>query len=331
MLLVAAQVLPAFGNTAFSKEARSLQDNDMPNNFVARIMDANVAISNVVDVMTQATDSLFVCKFSPDTGTATKMKEPDEIRALWEELFKRRRAFEEDDLKPITDSMKLANFHNTWMHSWLRDNLTAEQKKDKSSSQQTSIFGAWLRNNYGSKRFVMAIAESGLSWATASGATEHSAAASSAGDADVPIGSPEYSINRFIDWILKVVKAIDQHKKDPTVDQQRRKSGDKKYAHGLNERELKLREERQRARDNYMYGEDLHRRLQLYQGKGKATGKGKRDHLLWSISWDSMNKSQQWWLTQFWNGNLKRWKEEAEDKYAPRTGNTRRFRMADYQ
>ena len=135
----------------------------------------------------------------------------------------------------------------------------------------------------------------------------------------------------FIEWILRVVKAIDLRKKHPTVEDQRRKSGDTKHTHGLTDEELKLRDERDKARANYRYGADLNRRLELHQGKGKAKGKGKRDHRLWSISWYDMTATQKWWVREFWNGNLKRWKEEAEDKYAPRTGNTRRFRMADYQ
>ena len=76
----------------------------------------------------------------------------------------------------------------------------------------------------------MAIIETGLSWATASGAAEHtgSRGASSASrgaaehspDTDIAIGAPEHTTTRFINWILRVVKSIDRHKRDATVQEQ---------------------------------------------------------------------------------------------------------------
>ena len=92
-----------------------------------------------------------------------------------------RRCVEQNDLNTITEPNVRAGIHNMWMHKWLRENLTSEQQQ-KTRSEQKSIVAAWLRNQYGSKRFVMAIIETGLSWAAPSGATEHthSGAASSA-------------------------------------------------------------------------------------------------------------------------------------------------------
>ena len=142
------------------------------------------------------------------------MQELHVIHARWGELFNMRRCVEKGDLKAIADPrvraiIVRAIIHNTWMRKWLRENLT-EQQRQKSTSQQTSIFSAWLRNQYGSKRFVMAIIETGLSWATPSGAAEHkgSRAASSASNplgaaehspgTDIAIGAPEHTITRFI-------------------------------------------------------------------------------------------------------------------------------------
>ncbi len=88
------------------------------------------------------------------------------------------------------------------------ENLNHKQRK-KTYSQKTSIFSAWMRNNYGSKRFVMAILETGLSWATTSGATEHSGSASDANDHNIGMVDDQQTITKFIDWILQVVKAID--------------------------------------------------------------------------------------------------------------------------
>ena len=122
-----------------------------------------------------------------------RMKKPDEMRASWEALFKMRRRFEADDLKAITDEDVRGNIHTTWCNEWLRDNLTEKQRGYR-RSQQTSIFGAWLRNHYGGKRFVMAIIETGLSWATASGAAEHTGSP----DTDIVIGAPEPTITKLI-------------------------------------------------------------------------------------------------------------------------------------
>ena len=227
MIVLMSRDLPAFGNTAFKKKARSLEDNIMPDAFVAHIMDSNVDIPDVVDVLTHATESMFMSKFSPVTDAAPhvspaiQMKEPAAIQARWQELFQMRRAFEKDDLKPITDSRKLDRFHDTWMKKWLRKNLTAEQQQ-KSKPEQSRIFAEWLCNNYGSKRFVLAMAEIGLTSATPSGATEHSAAASRASDAAVPIRSPTSSMEMFMEWLLRVVKAIDLHKKPPPIEEQHR-------------------------------------------------------------------------------------------------------------
>ena len=178
-----------------------------------------------------------------------------------------------------------------------------------------------MRNTYGSKRFVMAIMETGISWATSSSAAEHSA------DTDIPTGAPEDTITRFINWILKVVKTIDNHKNDPTVQEQRRRSGEKKHSSGLREDKKKLKAARTQARSNFSYGAELNRRLELYEGKGKGKGKGKRDHLLWPVAWHELSRNEQWFVRELRNGSLKKAKEVAEEKHHPRSGDTNRFRV----
>ena len=185
----------------------------------------------------------------------------------------------------------------------------------------------------------MAIIETGLSWATPSGDVEHkgSRAASSANNpvaaaehspgTDIAVGAPEHTITRFIDWILKVVKAIDRHKNDATVQEQRRRSGPMKHTSGLTEHERTLRATRDQARSNFAYGADLNRRLQLHEGKGKSKGKGKRDHLLWPIAWHELSRNQLWYVREYRNGSLKEAKEAAEDQYHPRSAETNIFRM----
>ena len=147
----------------------------MPKDFAARILECDVLITDVLDVMTQAVNALLLCRPLDTTGAteherpALRMKEPHEILASWEELFKMRRLVENDDMKVIPDAKVRTQIHSIWMHKWFETELTAEQR-EKSASQQASFFSAWVRNEYGSKRFVMAIIETGLSWAMPSGA-----------------------------------------------------------------------------------------------------------------------------------------------------------------
>ena len=100
---------------------------------------------------------------------------------------------EPNDLMPVHNPNLLAHIHNLWCERWLSDNLTMHQSR-KTRSQKTSIFNAWLRNNYGSKRFVMAILETGLSWVTTSDAAEHSGSASGANDHNMMIVDPQQTI-----------------------------------------------------------------------------------------------------------------------------------------
>ena len=160
--------------------------------------------------------------------------------------------------------------------------------------------------------------------ARVSGAAEHSP------DTDIAIGPPEYTIRKFIDWILKVVKAIDRHKEDVTVQEQRRRSGQKKHTSGLTEHEKTLRATRDEARRNFNYAADLHRRLQLHQGRGGRRGKGKHDHLLWPISYGELSRNQKWWVRAYENGSLWAAKNAAEQQYQPRSADTIYFGMSAY-
>ena len=332
LLWMVSQVLRAFADTKFWEQARStVSDAVMPDDFAARIMNCNVLVPGVVQVMTDAVQNLFVCRPPPNTGAtehgqpALRMKEPEEIQARWQELFDMRRQFEPDDMKAIRNADTLAAIHNAWMSNWLERKLNYEQRR-KPRSSNTSFFSAWLRNNYGSKRFVIAILETGFSWSTPTDP------ASSAGDLcqrDIAIGAPEHTIARFIDWILQVVKTIDTHKKEPTVEEQRRRSGDQKHKSGLTEEEKMLRKKREEARANFQYGADLHRRLELEGGKGKARGKGKHDSRLSPLAWNAMSQTQRWYLQEYWSGNLKKTKDQAEAQYCPKSAATSRFRMQD--
>ena len=126
---------------------------------------------------------------------------------------------------------------------------------------------------------------------------------------------------------MRVVKTIDEHKRDPTVQEQRRRSGDAKHTSGFTNDEKRLRAARDEARANFAYGADLNRRLELYHQKGKSKGKGKRDHLLCPIPWHEMSGNQKWYVREFRNGKLWVAKNTAERQYQPHSAETKRFRM----
>ena len=145
------------------------------------------------------------------------------------------------------------------MDKWIAEELREDQRLEE-RRVETSYFGAWMRNTYGSKHFVMAIIEAGLSWAAPAGASEHGSSSA----ARSPSGTD--AIARLSKWVLKVTKAIDNHKKNPKVQEQRRRSGPKKYTSGLTPEERNLQTVRARARQDYFMGLDLFHCLKMHKG-----------------------------------------------------------------
>ena len=310
MIFRMSQELPAIAAKTIKSDARFVEDEDMPADFVSRINEANVGVSDVGDVMTEAVDSLYVWKPPSETGAAEHRREPhtmkkhDVVQRLWQEIFKMRRLVELDDLKPIDNTHLLSYVYNQWCVSWLKENLN-EKQLQKSKDQQTIIYDNWLRNNYGSRRFVMAILKTGLSWATTSGAAEHSGSASDANDHNVASVDPQRIITKFMDWILQLAKAINMQKKERSVEEQSRKSDDKENSHGFTNEETVRGRDPDVARKEYERAEDVPRASELYKGEGKGKGKGKRE--------------------------FKEAKYRVEVPYASISTDTKRFRLAKYQ
>ena len=99
-----------------------------------------------------------------DGVPAQTLKSAEEIKAAWTEILARRRLEEKDDTAPINDSTRLKKMHAKWLQDFLDNELTAEQQLYKRRSL-TSNFGAYLKNNFGGKAFVMALWQTGISWA----------------------------------------------------------------------------------------------------------------------------------------------------------------------
>ena len=134
------------------------------------------------------------------------------------------------DAEPSTDRRICCEVHDHWQNKFIAEDLGPEQRQ-KSTSDKILAFAAMLKNTYGSKRFVMAIIQSGMNCAAHAGASEHGSSGSAAG----PSGTN--AVARLSEWTLKVAKAIDEHKKDPMVQEQRRQSSWKKCENCLTDRE----------------------------------------------------------------------------------------------
>ena len=309
---------------AEKEKACASASHDMPNDFGARIRESDVRISDVADVMDRAVNTL-CARRPPDTTGATEhgrpammMKEHNVIKSDWEKLFKIRRSVEKDDTKSISDKNICIELYDMWMSKWLYENLTKNRRRTKKQRAKAAMFEAWLRGQYGSKRFVMAIFETGMSCAIPSGAAEHISPYT-----DMPIGAAEHTTPRVMKWSLKVVKAIGCQKRKRMVKKQRWRSGLEQNSSGLAEEEKELRAARDQARADAEYGAMLHRRLELREGKGNITGQ--RENWLWPMAWHQMSPNQQWYVCEFLNGDLMKAKEAAEENYERREVETMHF------
>ena len=109
-------------------------------------------------------ENFFLKRVEPESTAARVQKSSAEIKAAWGQLLARRRLVQKNDTVPIQDRDTLAKMYTAWMHEWLRTNLSLKQQGYK-FNQKSSIFCAWLKNNYGGKAFVMALWQTGIQWA----------------------------------------------------------------------------------------------------------------------------------------------------------------------
>ena len=95
---------------------------------------------------------------------AIRLKTAASIQAALEELMEWRRTEQQDDTSPMNDPEKASKIWNAWCNHWLAHNLTAEQERYLRMNH-TSIFTAYMHRRYGSKHFVFAILQTGITWA----------------------------------------------------------------------------------------------------------------------------------------------------------------------
>ena len=82
--------------------------------------------------------------------TPREEKTINDIMSSLGTIMLRRRLVEPHDWQPIQDSNVIADMMNAWRREWLRQELTPEQKQ-KTESEQNSIFNVYLNRRHGGK------------------------------------------------------------------------------------------------------------------------------------------------------------------------------------
>ena len=180
------------------------------------------------------------------------------------------------------------------MHAWIAEELIGEQKK-KRWAQKTSIFDVWVHHNVGGKHFVMAIWQTGITWAPTAQMLR----------SDYN-GALEHVATNFASWTRRLARAVTRHQRHPATVEARIRSGRAFRSHGLTQQQWDDRAERAKARKNYYWTVDLHNKLKASKGRGKGQ--------LTPKSWFDMSYNEKWWLDQLWKGRLRGLLDDAEAK-----------------
>ena len=224
-----------------------------------------------------------------DKTKARRLKSPKELEQGWTQIMARRRLEEPNDRGPLQDDEEgsiCARMWRTWEHEWIERECTVVQKQRK-WARQTSLFLAWANNNLGGKHFIIALWQTGISWAPTpemlvdqNGASEHIAW-------------------HFAHWCLTLCRALQAHKTHPDTQAAITRSGGSL----LPMEHQVLREQRNTARQKYRLAERLHQRLL----DSKGTGKGRRGQAKEApLSWESMNEDEQCAIVELIHGRLRR-------------------------
>ena len=150
------------------------------------------------------------------------MKSKKHLENAWEEIFRRRRTREPNDRQPMSEKVACTDVYAAWLKEWVErpGNLTPEQQR-KPWNKITSAFNAYLNNNFGGKVFVMAMWQSGMSWAPS--------CEQLASDYD---GAVEHIAKNFAAWIRRFARSLRKHKEDPLHVAAKQRSGGSSGRHG---------------------------------------------------------------------------------------------------
>ena len=166
--------------------------------------------------------------------------------------------------------------------------------------------GAYLKNNFGGKAFVMALWQARISWAPTTHMRETNYD-----------GALEHIALNFGQWAQRIARARKLHHQNADTQEARRRSGDNTGKHGLTPEEMRNREARKKARIDYYWTQDLNSQVLASKGKGKCQGKGKAKGKslppkAYPKAYDELTRNEQWWLRQLWSGELRAELERAE-------------------
>ena len=178
------------------------------------------------------------------------------------------------------------------MSEWIENELTPEQRR-KRRNVHTSLFGVWLRQNMGGKNFVMAIWQTGITWAPPAELL----------NSDVNCAL-ERVATRVASWTRRLARAVTRHKNDERTVEARTRSGDAPGRHGLTPQQVRGRAARKDARVNYYLTLDLHNQYMTAKGRGKGKGEPKL--------WDMMSREKRWRLKELWEWRLRKALDEAD-------------------
>ena len=187
--------------------------------------------------------------------------------------------------------------HADWLDDFCANEMTHEQKKKKRSSQ-SSAFNAYLWRNFGGTAFVMAVWQTGISWAPSAHMMNNNYN-----------GALEHIAHNFGQWAQRLCRARAAHQEHPKTKEAQRSSGaHQRGKHSLTEEELRNRKARDKARRDYHWALSLDSQLQASNRKGKEEDNGKS---LPKKKYTDLTDDEQWWLDELWTGRLEKELERA--------------------
>ena len=234
------------------------------------------------------------------------LKTQEEIADAWNLIMTRRREYETDHATPILSRKTRENMYNQWLNDFREYELDSVQQT-KSSSDQSSIFRAYLYKNCGGIHFVMAVWQTGLTWLV----PEHLA--------NDNRGATEHAAKEFAKWVLKFARAIQKHKENEKTMEAQRNAGKTWGQSGLTREERYQKKQRDHARWNYNWAAGTERRLQYTQamskGKSKGYAKAGKGKDFQPLHYGELHPAQQQLIDQYRSGELRAHKKDWEAVY----------------
>lgn len=191
--------------------------------------------------------------------------------------------------------------HAQWLQEFIDHELSPLQQS-RSRSRQTSMFEAYLKNNFGGRAPVMSLWQTGVTWAPTihMQKTDYN-------------GALEHIAKQFGKWAQRIIRARKLHQEDPATKDAQRRSGRNTGLHGLTEEGVELRQSSKQARSDFYWAQDLRNQILASKGNGKRIGKATaQGKSLPPKRYDEMTNDEQWWLEQFWSGILRAELHQAE-------------------